>query len=504
MTAILGGGNFVQGAAAAGLNELAAQQLVEHMPESELLQNLVAVTIGSAIGGQQGGLITGTADRYNRQLHPMEVEFLIDEERVERYRAYLQQQDPDRALTYEEAKRALVRYGTAYMDKSWALVFGRDDATEAFIQSEKQGLGLTYEDQYGQQHEFFDWSQESYENERINLKALFTEYGDNAAVKDYIKAIYNEAGQEDALERYRLGQLEGYKTASAEAHLGKDLMTLAEGVLSLPSDLIKTLIDNEFGPLDSEQMEVYYEALLKLQGRYEDAGYLTEYVHATTQRLTVLGLPASQAMGYALLSASKAVSIRIAAGEHKPVEVAGQQVGPGSKDADVAPASNKGAGVPLGSNHPLGADAIPRNGSRPLYGQGPGTVTCGHNACGMVLDTLGKLVDPARLISELPPRTGGINRIDVRNLFSKNGVSTGTFTGKGVDDLARYTSNGRPVVVRVTGENNFSHFVVVDGVTKRNGIDVVAVRDPIGSGQQYFSPTSTFGQHFTGEVIVPR
>ena len=116
-----------------------------------------------------------------------------------------------------------------------------------------------------------------------------------------------------------------------------------KGVLSLPSDLIKTLADNEFGPLDSEQMEVCYEALLKLQGRYEDAGYLTEYVHATTQRLTVLGLSASQAMGYALLSASKAASIRIAAGEHKPVEVAGQQVNPRSTNAGIAPAANRGA-----------------------------------------------------------------------------------------------------------------------------------------------------------------
>ncbi len=162
------------------------------------------------------------------------------------------------------------------------------------------------------------------------------------------------------------------------------------------------------------------------------------------------------------------------------------------------------SGVSLGGNHPLGADAIPRNGSRPLDGQGPGTVTCGHNSCGMVLDTLGNPIDPATLIDSLPPRSGGINRIDVRNLFAAHGVNASTFAGKNIGDLARYTSNGTPVVVRISGQNNFSHFVVVDGVTTRNGMRVVAIRDPAGAGVQYFSPASTFGQHFTGEVIVPQ
>lgn len=71
--------------------------------------------------------------------------------------------------------------------------------------------------------------------------------------------------------------------------------------------------------------------------------------------------------------------------------------------------------------------------------------------------------------------------------------------------MARYTSNGTPVVVRVAdkiGGSDFSHFVVVDGVTTRNGIPVVAIRDP--HGMQYFSPVTTFERSFTGEVVVPR
>jgi filamentous hemagglutinin len=43
---------------------------------------------------------------------------------------------------------------------------------------------------------------------------------------------------------------------------------------------------------------------------------------------------------------------------------------------------------------------------------------------------------------------------------------------------------------------------VVDGVTKKNGVEVVAIRDP--NGMQYFSPSATFKYAFTGEVVVPR
>ncbi|MFK7702024.1 hypothetical protein [Pseudomonas caspiana] len=72
-------------------------------------------------------------------------------------------------------------------------------------------------------------------------------------------------------------------------------------------------------------------------------------------------------------------------------------------------------------------------------------------------------------------------------------------------DLARYTGDGTPVVVRIvdnTKGTDFSHFVVVDGVTTRNGISVEAIRDPHGT--QYFSPVSTFQRNFSGEVVVPR
>ncbi|WP_372238203.1 cysteine peptidase family C39 domain-containing protein [Pseudomonas sp. R11-23-07] len=131
--------------------------------------------------------------------------------------------------------------------------------------------------------------------------------------------------------------------------------------------------------------------------------------------------------------------------------------------------------------------------------------TCGHNSCGMVLDTLGKEVDIGSLIQRIAPSEGGIYARDVASLMTSEGVPASAFGSRNVADLARYTGDGTPVVVRIvdnTKGTDFSHFVVVDGVTTRNGISVVAIRDPHGT--QYFSPVSTFQRNFSGEVVVPR
>ncbi|MEO4013371.1 cysteine peptidase family C39 domain-containing protein [Pseudomonas sp. P2663] len=173
--------------------------------------------------------------------------------------------------------------------------------------------------------------------------------------------------------------------------------------------------------------------------------------------------------------------------------------------ADAAKATGTAGEVAgAGARNPLLDDAIPRDGGRLVVNQGP-VPTCGHNSCGMVLNTLGKEVDIETLIQKLPPSERGIFAQDVASLMKSEGVPASTFGNRNVADLARYTSNGTPVVVRIvdkTGSSDFSHFVVVDGVTTRNGISVVAIRDPHGT--QYFSPVTTFERNFSGDVVVPR
>jgi len=105
--------------------------------------------------------------------------------------------------------------------------------------------------------------------------------------------------------------------------------------------------------------------------------------------------------------------------------------------------------------NPLLADALPRNGDRAVYGQGEGTVTCGHNSCGMVLDTMGKPVDVGDLVAKIPPGELGIRRDQVASLFRANGVDAVHVENKNIDDLARLTANGTPVVVRVREGEGF-------------------------------------------------
>lgn len=46
--------------------------------------------------------------------------------------------------------------------------------------------------------------------------------------------------------------------------------------------------------------------------------------------------------------------------------------------------------------------------------------------------------------------------------------------------------------------------MIVDGITRKNGIQVVAIRDPAGSGKQFFSPVSEFQEFFcSGNVVRP-
>ena len=69
-------------------------------------------------------------------------------------------------------------------------------------------------------------------------------------------------------------------------------------------------------------------------------------------------------------------------------------------------------------------------------------------------------------------------------------------------ELVKGAQNGTPVVATIRFPDDTFHAVVIDGITTRNGVRVVAIRDP--HGVQYFSPVDTFRRTFTGIVTVPR
>ncbi|MGC3875393.1 DUF637 domain-containing protein [Halomonas sp. GXIMD04776] len=79
------GGDFRDGAMAAGASEALVGRLIDDVAENPALTNAVAQLVGLTAAGlsggdvQQGAWVANQADRYNRQLHPQEHAMLADE-----------------------------------------------------------------------------------------------------------------------------------------------------------------------------------------------------------------------------------------------------------------------------------------------------------------------------------------------------------------------------------------------------------------------------------------
>jgi hypothetical protein len=172
-------------------------------------------------------------------------------------------------------------------------------------------------------------------------------------------------------------------------------------------------------------------------------------------------------------------------------------------------ASNSGAGGRFTPTQPLDASGQPilRTNSRSgILVQPNGSVTCGQHACGMVLNTQGRPVAVDDIIRTRGPDTPkGTTIIQLQRALRDNGVGSTFEPSASIADLRRYTSNGRPAIATVRTGPNTGHAVVVDGVTKRGGQQVVAIRDPLGpntvNGGVYYETVSSFQGRFTGGVI---
>jgi len=154
-------------------------------------------------------------------------------------------------------------------------------------------------------------------------------------------------------------------------------------------------------------------------------------------------------------------------------------------------------------------NSIARNGSRLVldqrYVSDVGNVACGPTACAMVLNDSGKWVNITQIAREAGLVPGvGTDVVGLSKTLQNNGLSSATWTLKAsIDDLAVATSKGNAAIARVTLENGEGHFVVVDGVTVRQGQSVVAIRDP-GTGKQYFVPSQEFAKKFSGQAVLTR
>ncbi len=218
ITSILGGGNFMQGALAAGVNEAVATEIKDKLGKDATLQNLAAVLIGGALGGGQGALIAGIADQYNRQLHPTEIEFLEDEERRQRYIDRVREEE-GRIITLEEAEVELKAAASADNDDHWKeeIEVPIREIAITFIHKERQGL--TYIDSSGKVHDLLVSTDAERADESINL-----EYWQDT--KDRLTEIFPEDTVWQRIEALAL-------PVAAVHGTGKELKESVEGMYVL-------------------------------------------------------------------------------------------------------------------------------------------------------------------------------------------------------------------------------------------------------------------------------
>jgi hypothetical protein len=281
-----------QGLVDAGLSDSAAKALAQSVA------TLTAAGIGVAVGGAQGAATGATIDANNRQLHPVEVKFLADKDRVKRYVEYMK--DRGVSLTEEQASQALDQYGAAMADENWAKLNGRDPATERFILTEASKSSSFYVDSQGKSQQIFAVTAIEYKNELINLKPLFSAYESDPTVQKYLNDNFDKTRLTNWMSDYKAGQQLGHAEAGNNASLLGDTRTILAALAGAPKYVKDALVSDEIGPFDDQQMKSYYQTLLNLQGRGLEAGYVSELDWATTQRLTLLGIPMAELGGVAL------------------------------------------------------------------------------------------------------------------------------------------------------------------------------------------------------------
>ncbi|MEN5243422.1 deaminase domain-containing protein [Pseudomonas atacamensis] len=204
------GKGFATGAAAAGANEALSNSLaaiVKNNPKFQLTASqLVGLTAAGLVGGdlQTGIDIAKNATSFNRQLHPDEIKFASDDERVNRYAA-------ERGISEDQARTELLRTAAAMVDKGWNATFsesdGKTNAAANFLRTEvsqSQNTGL------------FRVTLADYNDERLGLKELLKDRDSVKALLDHIALVdpykyrHDPKYQAEILNAKGIGSAEGF------------------------------------------------------------------------------------------------------------------------------------------------------------------------------------------------------------------------------------------------------------------------------------------------------
>ncbi|MDH2274502.1 cysteine peptidase family C39 domain-containing protein [Moraxella porci] len=314
----------------------------------------------------------------------------------------------------------------------------------------------------------------------------FTNCGDatDRSLQNKAKTLYPNNKQ--AQQEYVAGRMVGF--GNSIVTVATDTANMVVHPVDTATDAFKGLVNVISSPVATAQQQI--QAVQKWQ---------RDYRNALKSNPKLAGRMYGELEGAVGASVATAVVGGTAANAAKALRQTNRFNTSGSAQRSMVIAGRSSAEI---QQHPLLGTSLPRYGDRLVVNQGR-TPTCGHHSCAMMLDTMGKTVDPATLVAYIPPSAQGITGNDIASLLKSQGLTNATYLpNRTIASLGALTQQGSPAIVRISNGRGFSHFVVVDGITTRMGRKVVAIRDPWN--KQYFSPIEIFEKSFTGDVVYLR
>lgn len=299
------GSDFKTGAAAAGANEAMINLLGKMVGGDQNLElmasQLVGVAAASAVNGDVslGAEIAKSGTAYNRQLHPGEIKFASDVERVKRYAQ-------ENGLSEDTARKELLSTAAMMVDNGWNQALAGTD-----INAARAAQYLRTELGTGPDSNLFQVTQADYYNERVGLTALFknkealTSVLENIALANPASYTRDPANRAEVLNAKGEGSqagfglaLEGIVSAPSKTALWlmgaltcsscaeRDIQNAWNSVASLPEDI---------------RMKGYLDALHTMQGQGASV------VRDNAASSTALGVEVGLAIDGGLAGAGKGV-----------------------------------------------------------------------------------------------------------------------------------------------------------------------------------------------------
>lgn len=292
------GGDFKTGALTGGANELLIERLSGVLKSDKGLELMVSQLVGVAAATATGGdpakaaELAKNATAYNRQLHPDEIKFASDEERVKRYAEQA-------GMSEDDARRELLRTAAAMVDRGW------NDSLSELDGNTLQAASFLRVELSQSQSGLFQVTLAEYNNERLGLKELFNNrdalgvFVKEIALVDPLAYKTDPRYFQEVLNAKGVGSQEGFGNA-------------VEGVISSPSKAAVWLmgaancpscalsdIQSAWDAVSSLPEELSYKAYLDnlyiMQG--QGAGVVQQNAASSTQLGVEIGLAVSPGLG---------------------------------------------------------------------------------------------------------------------------------------------------------------------------------------------------------------